>query len=294
MSLALSVPASPNYAPLEPLRSNVERKRGDRTVEVSRDWFHAIRKELERENEAVWNNQISLWQLVFGFIAGNALGRRGKNGSWRWIPLPESTDQPIYGLNLARFYSRNVKAKWTQSNTDVIWRASSDADNAEGATKAASSVHEYYRSRLYTQDFRQTEAMLAQCGKYLRYYYYSEDAKRYARRAVTERKQVQFGSGSYFCADCGDGGSADELAGRQGAMEGYPAPGGATLQGPGASGWDASGDIRADAAEGMAGDYAGGGAGASYDYGQQFGGGGGNSVPLDAGAVGAGAGIDSR
>ncbi len=247
MALALPVPQSPNYAPLEPLQAAIRRKQGDKTVEVTRAWFHSVKTELEREEEATWNNQISLWQLTFGFIAGNALGRRGKNGSWRWIPLPESTDQPIYGLNLARFYSRNVKAKWTQSNTDVIWRASSDADEAEGAAKAATHVHDFYRSRLYTQDFRQTEAALAQCGKYVRYYYYSEDAKRYARRAVTERKQVRFGDGAYFCVDCGYGGSAGELGGAGFAAEGLP--GG--LQSNPDAGWATSGAVDDPAQPGM-------------------------------------------
>lgn len=211
--LSLQKSDSPNLAPAAGLQTAIDRRKRDSSVEVGVKWFREYRDELSRENNATWENQILLWQLIFAFVEGNTLGRRGRNGGWRWASLPKTTDQPVYGLNLARFYSRNIKAKWVQSNTDVVWRPISDADDAEGAAKFATKIHDYYRRILYTQNFRQAEAMLAQCGKYARYYYYSEDEKRYARRERISKQQLQFGDGSWFCADCGESGSADELLG---------------------------------------------------------------------------------
>lgn len=204
---------SPNLAPAAGLQAAKDRRKRDSSVEVGVQWFRSYRDELARENNQTWDNQILLWQLIFAFVEGNTLGRRGRNGGWRWASLPKTTDQPVYGLNLARFYSRNIKAKWVQSNTDVVWRPVSDVDDAEGAAKFATKVHDYYRRVLYTQNFRQSEAMLAQCGKYARYYYYSEDAKRYARRERISKQQLQLGDGSWFCADCGEAGSGSEIRG---------------------------------------------------------------------------------
>jgi hypothetical protein len=72
-------------------------------------------------------------------------------------------------------------------------------------------VHDYYARKLYTPTFLQTEAMMAQCGKYARYYYYSDEADRKARVPVTEAQQVQFGESAWTCAECGEGGVESEL-----------------------------------------------------------------------------------
>lgn len=198
------------------LQAATSRRQQERTVEVDAKWLLKTRRTLEQENDTVWRDRNLLWELIFAFVEGKALGRRGKNGGWRWSPLPKQTDQPVYGLNLARFYSRNVKAKWVQSNTDVVWRPVGDSDKTEGAAKAATRVTDYYRRKLYTETFRQIEAMAAQCGKYARYYYVSEDCKRTARKARIEKQQLQFGDGVYLCPDCGQGGNAGELQGRTG------------------------------------------------------------------------------
>lgn len=217
--LPLHKSESPNLAPAQPLQQAAERKAKDRTVEVDTRWFMAKRQELEQEDEKVWRDTVLLWELIFGMVEGKSLARRGRNGGWRWVPMPQRTDEPVYGYNLMGFYSDNIKAKWTQSNTDVNWRPTSDKDKAGGSAKAADKISDYYERRIYTQNFRQTEAMLAQCGKYARYYYYSDEAKRKARRPIYEEQQLKLGDSTYFCPDCGEIGLADD-AGMSGAVDG--------------------------------------------------------------------------
>ena len=233
MSLQLPHTDAPNLAPLDSLKQNIERKAQDNSILVEPDWFKKIKGELEGEDKATWDDETLKWALVFNFIEGRHLLKRAKYGKgWRSAPLPERTDIPVYGFNLTGFYSESIKAKWTQSSTDIRWRPSRETDDAIGATKAGQTAHDHYKRRLYTQAFKQMESLLAQCGKYARYYYYTDEVKSYARRPITGTEQVQFGEPSYFCADCGSsgtlansgyGGSAQPANG--GALS-HPVPGG--------------------------------------------------------------------
>lgn len=209
--LALNKPTSPNFAPLLGLKMAAQQKAQDRTNLVDATWASQDKTILETENDAVWRNTTLIWELTLGMIEGRALGRRGKNGGWRWVPMPMRTDEPVYGYNLIGFYSENIKAKWVQSNTDIIWRAASDTDRQMGSAKAGTRIHDYYARNLYTQNFRQKEAGLAQCGKYARYYYVSDKKKRKARKPITEQQQIPIGPGGYLCPDCGQSGSLEEL-----------------------------------------------------------------------------------
>lgn len=185
---------------------SIQDRAQDTSKSVDSDWFLKTKGELLGENANVWKNQTLLWEMIFLFIEGKQLLRQSRYGrGWRSAPLPYSTDAPVYALNLVGFYSDNIKAKWTQSNTDVNWRPTSDADESIGAAKAAQMIHDFYKRKLYTPNFRQTEAMLAQCGKYARYYFMSDDQKRKARRPKVTKQQVDF-PGAWFCADCGEGG----------------------------------------------------------------------------------------
>jgi len=205
--LATAYSDAPNLAPSKPLEQLAYDQANDQSVYIDEDWFKDCRKELEEENGSVWKDSVLLWEMIFLFIEGKQILRRSKYGTgWRAVPLPDRTDSPVYSLNLVGFYSDNIKAKWTQSSTDVKWRPVSDADQAVGASKAASNVQQFYERKLYTETFKQGEATLAQCGKYARYYYYSKDVKSYARRPKVEPQQVQFGEPSYFCAECGGSG----------------------------------------------------------------------------------------
>lgn len=210
--LFLAYSEQPNLAPAKGLKRSRQDRAQDKTVEVGPDWFTKTKDQYQKENESTWQSQILLWEMIFLFISGKQLLKKGRySGGWRTAPMPDRTDSPVYSQNLVGFYSDNIAAKWSQSNTDVNWRATSDADQQVGASKAATRVHDFYKRKLYTDRFRQTEASLAQCGKYARYYYYSEEEKVYGRREKIETEQVQFGDGSYFCADCGMSGSVAEL-----------------------------------------------------------------------------------
>lgn len=235
--LKLARSEQPNLAPAKGLLRSMQGRAQDRSIQVEVDWFKKTRQSLLAENRTTWDSQILLWELLFLFMEGKQLLKRARYGQgWRVAPLPDRTDSPVYAHNLVGFYSDNIKAKWTQSNTDVNWRPTSDADEARGAAKAATNVHDYYKRKLYTERFRQTEATLAQCGKYARYYYYTDEAKTYGRREIVEPQQVQFGDGYWFCADCGNGGSGTELGGA-----GYMDDPGLSVVGAGAaSGLDGS------------------------------------------------------
>ena len=202
-----------NLSPAAPLRQNISDRAKDKTVQVKPDWFKEIKEQLENENADIWRNQRLLWQMIFLMVEGKQLLRQSNYGrGWRAVPLPRQTDEPVYAYNLLGFYSDGIKAKWSQSRTDVVWRASNDSDQSIGAAKVATMVHDYYARKLYTPTFLQTEAMMAQCGKYARYYYYSDEADRKARVPVTEAQQVQFGESAWMCAECGEGGVESELA----------------------------------------------------------------------------------
>lgn len=220
-----------NLSPEAPLRENLADKARDRTVQVKPDWFKDIYNQLDNENNDIWRNQRLLWQMIFLMIEGKQLLRQSNYGrGWRAVPLPRQTDEPVYAYNALGFYSDNIKAKWAQSKTDVVWRASNDSDQSIGAAKVATMVHDYYSRKLYTPTFLQTEAMMAQCGKYARYYYYSEDADRKARVPVTETQEMQFGESAWMCPDCGEGGSESELMAGPDGMPACPACGSPNLE----------------------------------------------------------------
>lgn len=182
-------------------------QQSDRSIEVDPDWFNDEEKRLLNEDSMTWDNSTLQWAMVFSYIEGRHLLRRAKyGGGWRAAPLPERTDTAVYGFNFVGFYSENIRAKWSNSNTDIDWRPTRDTDDSQGASRGAQNVHNFYKRKLYTNDFKQQESLLAQCGKYARYIYVSDEVKIRGRREQTERQQVQFG-GSYFCADCGMAGS---------------------------------------------------------------------------------------
>lgn len=212
--LSLAYSAEPNIAPAQPLARSKQQRAQDKTAQVGPDWFVKAKQQYLAENESTWQAQALLWEMIYLFVEGKQLLKRSRyTAGWRAAPMPERTDSPVFSQNITGFLAENIKAKWTQSNTGINWRATSDTDQMIGASKAAGHVEEYYARKLYTERFRQTESTLALCGKYARYYYYSEEQKAYGRRPKIEKQQLQFGDGSWFCADCGAGGAGNQLGG---------------------------------------------------------------------------------
>lgn len=209
-----------NLAPIKPLeKAFEERQKNDQVFKANSNWFKTTFARLSSENDTIWRSQYLLWQMLFLMIEGKQLLRQSTHGnSWRAIPLPQKTDSPVYSVNLLGFYTDALRAKMTQSKTDIVWRAANDSDESIGAAKAATKLHAYYSRILYTNDFLQTEALMSLCGKYIRYYYYSKDAKRIARVPKIEQQDMAFGGGAWMCANCGGGGELQELqAGPDGA-----------------------------------------------------------------------------
>lgn len=221
MSLTLPTSDQPNLAPADDLLRNAQQNAADRSVEIEPDWFSDIKAQLQDEEKSTWEAQQLLWALIFLVIEGKTLLKKAKYGNgWRYPELPDRTDTPVYGFNFAGFYSENIKAKWTNSDTDIRWRPMRDTDDAIGATKGAQNVRDFLKRKLYTQDFKQTEALLAQAGKYARYYYFTDREKSYARRPRIEPQQIQLGESSYFCAECGSSGIVPAAGSDIGGLEG--------------------------------------------------------------------------
>lgn len=206
-ALNLAYSEQPNLAPANGLLANMQREGQDRTVEVEPEWFKDQKRALEQEDKEAWDNETLKWALVFNFCEGRQLLKRAKYGhGWRPAPLPDRTDIPVYGFNMTGFYSENIKAKWTQSATDIMWRPSRETDDAIGASKGAQIAYEHNARKMYTHSFRQMEALLAQCGKYARYYYASDEEKTYGRRERVEEQSIQLGESTFLCPDCGASG----------------------------------------------------------------------------------------
>src|SRR5262245_11653873 len=207
MPLTLPTTDKPNLAPSKALKPAMDAAASDQTIEIDSKWFVGQKRTLEVEDIETWDAETLKWAMTFSFIEGRHLLRRAKyGGGWRAVGLTEQTDIPVYGLNLVGFYSDNIRAKWANSNTDINWRPTRDTDDAQGAAKAAQHVHDFYKRRLYTGAFKQNESLLAQCGKYCRYYYYTDEVTTKARRPRIETQQVQFGDSSFLCPDCGASG----------------------------------------------------------------------------------------
>ena len=215
MSLTLATSQAPNLGPVNGLEDAINARAQDQSVYVGAGWFEERLEQLRREGERIWRDQNLIWELIMLFVEGKQMLRKSSRGNtWRVVPLADRTDSPIYALNLVGFYSDNIKAKWTQSRTDIRWRAASDREEASGAARAASRIAEHYGRKLYNELFRQTEAMFAQCGKYARYYYFSDEADGgYARREVYGTEQVDFGNGAFICAECGAAGELPDSGG---------------------------------------------------------------------------------
>lgn len=206
-SLGLSAATTPNLAPADGLRQAAADAGNDRSIEVEAGWFREEFKRLDQEERAVWDAEALKWALIFFFIEGKMLLRRSKySNGWYAVEAPQRTDIPVYGFNLTGFYSESIRANWTNSNTDIRWLPMRDMDDARGAAKGAQAVRNHLRRKLYTYQFRQLESLLAQAGKYARYYYYDEGVKSYARRPRIEEQQLQFGESAYLCPECGSSG----------------------------------------------------------------------------------------
>jgi hypothetical protein len=190
------------------LRQNLADKARDKTVQVKPDWFKEIKQQLEDENADIWRNQRLLWQMLFLMIEGKQLLRQSNYGrGWRAVPLPGrpmSRSMRITSLGFIRTESRQ-----SGLNLERTWfgEPPTSSDQSMGAAKVATMVHDYYARKLYTPTFLQTEAMMAQCGKYARYYYYSDDAERKGRFPVTRHSRLLLVNQPGCVLNAGDGGS---------------------------------------------------------------------------------------
>lgn len=217
--LAIPSPKEPNLAPAEPIEQYLET--GGQPAKPFGEWFTTLAKRLERQNAAEWDELHLVWEQIDKFIEGKQILRRRHRGlGWDVIPLPNSTASMIREQNKLGFYSHVLMSKWVASRTKVSAIPGDDTDESMGAARAAQAFLEAMEHQIYTEKFRQSEALAGQVhGTYARYFYYDENEfGGYGYKPITEKQPFQAGEDLATCTDCGYAGVVSEF-GSVGAAE---------------------------------------------------------------------------
>lgn len=207
--LALAAPDAPNLAEAEPLEQYLDSE--GTPQKPFNQWRKSLCDQLERQDSREWEELALVWQLINFFIEGKQILRRRHRGfGWDFIPLPESTTANMREQNKLGFYSRVLQSKWVASRTKINAVAGDDSDHSVAAAKSGDTFYSALGPMIYTEKFRQQEALAGQVhGAYARYFYYDQQADGgYAERPVTEQREFGGGSDTIECTDCGWVGSA--------------------------------------------------------------------------------------
>lgn len=210
--LALAAEKEPNLAAVEPLQEFFDSN--GKPHKPFNEWLKTQTQELEKQNEAEWQELSLIWEYINRFIEGKQMLRRKHRGlGWDVIPLPESTSGAVREQNKLGFYSRVLMSKWVASRTKVQAIAGDDSDQSQEAAKSGQVWYEAIDPMVYTEQFRQEEALAGQIhGAYARYFYYDEEADGgYGYQPNTEQRSFKAGEDTGECFDCGYGGLAAEF-----------------------------------------------------------------------------------
>lgn len=178
------------------------------------EWFKTKCGQLEQQNQAEWQELHLVWELINKFIEGKQILRRRHRGfGWDVIPLPESTTSMVREQNKLGFYSHVLMSKWVASRTKIEAIPGDDSDQSAGAARAAQSFNDALSPLVYSEKFRQQEAIAGQVhGTYARYFYYDEEADGgYGYKPITEQQSFKAGDDIAECFDCGFAGLAEEF-----------------------------------------------------------------------------------
>jgi len=205
MSTNLGIPSSggANYAPVQPLQRYLDQN-GQEQKPFS-EWVKTETSKLERLEEGTWMELSLVWQLLNMMINGDQLAIRGhRTGTWTKVPMPTTTTAPVRQQNKLGFYSRVLMAKDVSAKTKLRAVAGDDSDQSAGAVRAAQIFADVIQPIVYTELFRQQEALAGQSmGTRARYFYYDEEADGgYAYDPITEQKEIT-SEGMGECYDCG-------------------------------------------------------------------------------------------
>jgi hypothetical protein len=136
----------------------------------------------------------------------------------RWIDIDpdvvdDDDDEPLFVNNQFRYHCKSLRKEGTRSQTKLQVRARSDRTEKIGAAEFADALIEYYQRTGWDERSRQTELMnMLLYGNYFRFTYYTTDVLGgVARIPITKQVTVKPAPDSYYCADCGMSGSAEEM-----------------------------------------------------------------------------------
>lgn len=214
MSYALALPAEsePNLAPVEGLRQHLDSD--GNPFPPFPEWLKTKCQELEQLHAAEWEELALLWAYLNLMIEGkNMLRKKHRGWGWDVVPLPESTTANIRGQNKLGFYFRVLQSKWVASRTKINAVAGDDSDQSVASAKAADQWYAALSAMIYTEKFRQHEAVAAPThGTYARYFYYDEGAEDggYGYKPVTEQQTFRT-EASAECRECGFVGAPEEF-----------------------------------------------------------------------------------
>lgn len=193
---------SANLAPLKPL---LQLKRGARcpdsyigkALKKKFDHYQRLMRDPFREIQNVG-------QLINYFLNGYQYPvRNPTDGSWGILPLKGSTtDQRA--LNILNNVKTNLLGKWENSSPDILIRPGRNLDTCVSAAKAADTVNNYYERRFYDHWFTQQECLMGMTfGTYIDRYRFDENKHSMSVvQEIFETREMKFGNGLGYCADC--------------------------------------------------------------------------------------------
>lgn len=169
------------------------------------EWVKTTTDKLERQSLEIWRELHLVWMLICLFIEGKHMLRKRHRGfGFDVVPLPGSTAASVREQNKLGFYSRALSSKWVSSRTKVEAVAGDDTEESQAAARMAEAFLEAIQEMIYSERFRQTEAIGGQiCGSYARYFCYDDNADGgFANDAIIEQQQVKFGDDTGQCLEC--------------------------------------------------------------------------------------------
>src|ERR1051325_3930182 len=203
-------PPTQNLAPLKPL---LELQRGARKPDSRLQKAILERfQHYHRKNKEPFKEIVNVGQLISLFLDGKQFPVRNYiDGSWGALPVRGNADQRA--LNIMNNIKTNLLGKWENSSPDILIRPGRNLDTCVSAAKAADTVNNYYERQFYNHWFTQQEGLMGMTfGTYIdRYRFDDSKVSMSVIQDIFEQKNVQFGGGYGYCADCEYQGSPEEF-----------------------------------------------------------------------------------
>lgn len=190
-------------APAEPfLKLSKENPRPENNLQ--RQLSEILKDKLAQEKSA-WEEMYAVGQQMGFFIAGKQLLRKLPYSAGYKVQRYANEDADTQrAQNLTQFYVWCNVSKILRSNPDILVRPGEDSDEALNASIAGGAVSDHYEPRFFSPEWSTREALLLlQYGNDIVRLRWSPSAKGpLVAQNITEARQVTFGEGIGWCADC--------------------------------------------------------------------------------------------